>query len=98
MVPIVDVTGDAANGDDYVDADDYFASVNKAVVRILTFDTIQNEWNTLPFSDDPIDSNAGNSSSTSTTKFQDKDIAFGHAVWAYSKEQISLVPGATILE
>jgi len=98
MVPIVDVTGDAANGDDYVDADDYFASVNKAVVRILTFDTIQNEWNTLPFSDDPIDSNAGNSSSTSTAKFQDKDIAFGHAVWAYSKEQISLVPGATILE
>ena len=96
-MPIVDVTGTALDGDVFVDADDYFESARDAVARILSFDTIRNEWSTIPFSDDPIVSGAA-TSGAAVAPLNDKDIAFGDAVWVFATEAATLVPGGAVLD
>jgi hypothetical protein len=102
LVPIVDVSGEALDQDVFVDADDYFESARDAIARILTFDTIKNEWSTIPFGDDPLDSGAPNgldlSGGTPPATLRDLDIPFGDAVWVFATEAATLVPGGTVLE
>lgn len=95
LVPIVDVTGEALDADVFVDADDYFESSRDEIARILAFDTIQNEWSTIPFGDDPIDSDAGGGVGGT---LDDLDIPFGDAVWVFATEASTLVPGGAVLE
>jgi hypothetical protein len=99
LVPIVDVTGTALTDSVYVDADDYFESARDEIARILAFDTIKNEWSTIPFAAEAIDNTANADSATpATDELDDKDIAFGDAVWVYATEAATLVPGGTVLE
>ncbi|MCH8869603.1 MAG: adenosylcobinamide-GDP ribazoletransferase [Chloroflexi bacterium] len=100
LVPIVDVTGEALDQDIFVDADDYFESARDVIARILAFDTIKNEWSTIPFADDPLDSGAPNTTQTPlpAVNLRDKDIAFGDAVWVFATEAATLVPGGTVLK
>ena len=98
LVPIVDVTGTALSDSVYVDADDYFESARDEIARILAFDTIRNEWSTIPFGADPINSAATDSATIATATLNDKDIAFGNAVWVYATEAATLVPGGAVLQ
>jgi len=99
LVPIVDVTGTALTDSVYVDADDYFESARDEIARILAFDTIKNEWSTIPFGADPFDNTANADSTTpAIDELDDKDIAFGDAVWVYVTKAATLVPGGTVLE
>ena len=99
LVPIVDVTGTALTDSVYVDADDYFESARDEIARILAFDTIKNEWSTIPFGADPFDNTANaNSTTPAIDELDDKDIAFGDAVWVYVTKAATLVPGGTVLE
>lgn len=87
LVPIIDVTG-GAGFDDTIDADIYFGGVNNEVSRILTFDTITNAWEVVPFFEDPIDGpDAG------VGLLDDPDLAFGTAYWTFVTEAATLVPG-----
>ncbi|MCH9038547.1 MAG: hypothetical protein IIC23_04070, partial [Chloroflexi bacterium] len=98
LVPIVDVTGEALDQDSFVDADDYFESARDVIARILAFDTIQNEWSTIPFGDDPINSDSADGDPAIPDTLDDKDIPFGDAVWVFATEAATLVPGGAVLE
>ncbi|MDA0769838.1 MAG: hypothetical protein O2821_06400 [Chloroflexi bacterium] len=98
LVPIVDVTGEALDADSFVDADDYFESSRDEIARILAFDTIQNEWSTIPFGDDAIDSDSSDGDATIPDDLDDLDIPFGDAVWVFATEASTLVPGGKVLK
>ena len=92
LVPIVDVTGEALDEDFFLDADSYFASADDEVARILGFDTITNQWSSVPFDNDPTNSDGVGGT------LDDKDLQFGKAYWVFVLEAVTLVPGGTLLE
>jgi hypothetical protein len=85
MTPLIDVSGDVEFGDT-VDADVYFASVNAEVGRIVTYDTITNSWDTVNFTEDPVNSDGLGGT------LDDPDLAFGNAYWTYMIEEGTLAP------
>ena len=109
-MPIVDVTGEALDEDFFLDADEYFASADDEVARILGFDTITNEWSSIPFDNDPTNSDSIDTDGTTTISgdvdaddkiadnLDDLDLQFGKAYWVFVLEAVTLVPGGTLLE
>ena len=93
MTPIIDVSGDVEFGD-FVDADLYFASVNAEVGRIVTYDTITNSWDTIAFSEDPVDRDGVNTDGDPTTAqtLDDNDLEFGSGYWTYMTRAGTLAP------
>ena len=85
LVPLIDVTGDAEFGDT-IDADVYFAGANEEISRILSFDTITSSWDVVPFTEDPINSDAAG------TTLDDPDLEFGKAYWVFVTAAVTLVP------
>ena len=93
MTPIIDVSGDVEFGD-FVDADLYFASVNAEVGRIVTYDTITNSWDTIAFTEDPVDRDRNDTDGDDTTAqaLDDNDLEFGSGYWTYMTGAGTLAP------
>lgn len=94
LVPIIDVTGEA-EFEDTVDADIYFGSVDDIVKQIVTFNTITNVWETVPFSETDRDNDPGDTDGDATTPdtLDDEDVEYGRAYWVFANEAATLVPG-----
>ena len=107
---MVSVNGEALDQDSFLDANDDFEAAGDAIVRILAFNTIQNEWSTIPFGDDPINSDNVDTDGITTIAgdvdeddkigdtLDDLDIPFGDAVWVFATEAATLVPGGNVLD
>jgi hypothetical protein len=65
LVPVIDVSGDK-EFEDKVDADVYFGGVRDSVRQIVTFNTITNVWETVPFFEDILLNSDGSMSGTET--------------------------------
>jgi hypothetical protein len=72
LVPVIDVTGDA-EFEDTIDADVYFGGVRDSVRQIVTFNTITNVWQTVPFFEDILLNSDGSMSGTETVLRPDSE-------------------------
>jgi hypothetical protein len=91
LVPLIDVTG-GADADTFLDADIYFAGANDEIARILSFNTITNAWNIIPFAATATDSDSGNLDSSVADALDDEDLQFGRAYWVYATSAATVVP------
>ena len=81
LVPVIDVTGDKLDDSDTINAQVYLNSLDDGLdlARVLGFNTITNQWNTLPVGENASDVSA--------------NLNIGSAYWVFVRESASLVPG-----
>ena len=81
LVPVIDVTGDKLDDSDTINAQVYLNSLDDGLdlARVLGFNTITNQWRTLPVGENASDASA--------------DLSIGSAYWVFVRESASLVPG-----
>ena len=79
LIPVTDVSGNALDDGKAIDANTYLNSLDEGLdlARVLGFDTIKNQWETVL---DPDTGGAG-------------DLNIGSAYWVFVREAASLVPG-----
>ena len=79
LIPVTDVRGNALDDGASIDAHTYLNSLDDGLdlARVLGFDTIRNQWNTVL---DPEIGSAG-------------DLNIGSGYWVFVREAASLVPG-----
>ena len=81
LVPVIDVTGDKLDDSDTINAQVYLNSLDDGLdlARVLGFNTITNQWRTLPVGENASDVSA--------------NLNIGSAYWVFVRESASLVPG-----
>jgi hypothetical protein len=95
LIPVIDVSGEKEFGDG-IDADVYFGGVREQVKQIVGFDTITNKWETVPFFEDILLDNNGDTADpgdpTNAELLDDEDLFLGEALWVFISDAVTFAP------